>query len=329
MTTSSPPQAHRVSPLVRLLAVRLRGALVLLLTISLLVFSLLHLAPGDVVKNLIGARNVSPETIAAIRAQYRLDDPFLVQYLSWLGGVLGGDFGRSIRFQEPVTVVLAARLGPTLLLALASFFVAVVTAIPLGVLSAVRAGSVLDRFIATGAILGISAPAFAASLLMLYVFSFSLGWFPLYGLGRGGLDTVRHLVLPAVTLALGLGAILTKITRTAMIRELGQEHITFARARGLPPRRIRAIALRGALVPIVTGAGLVLSYLVGGTIFVETVFALPGLGTLLHDAVIFQDIPVVQAVTLVIATAIIAVAVAVDLAYRVLDPRLRRQEQSA
>lgn len=329
MTTSSPPQAHRVSPLVRLLAVRLLGALVLLLTISLLVFSLLHLAPGDVVKNLIGARNVSPETIAAIRAQYRLDDPFLVQYLSWLGGVLGGDFGRSIRFQEPVTVVLAARLGPTLLLALASFFVAVVTAIPLGVLSAVRAGSVLDRFIATGAILGISAPAFAASLLMLYVFSFSLGWFPLYGLGRGGLDTVRHLVLPAVTLALGLGAILTKITRTAMIRELGQEHITFARARGLPPRRIRAIALRGALVPIVTGAGLVLSYLVGGTIFVETVFALPGLGTLLHDAVIFQDIPVVQAVTLVIATAIIAVAVAVDLAYRVLDPRLRRQEQSA
>jgi peptide/nickel transport system permease protein len=318
-----PDRGH---PVLRLLAIRAVGALVLLMLLSFLVFSLMYLAPGDLVRNLLGPKQVTPEAVAAIRAQYRLDDPFLVQYTHWLGQALTGDFGTSIRYQTPVATVIGQRVGATLLLAGLAFVIAVLVSVPLGLLAAVRAGGPLDRAISTLSVVGISAPAFAVSLLMILVFSARLDWFPLYGFGDGGLDTLWHLVLPAVTLVIGLSAILTKITRTALVRELGHDSIVFARARGLSTTTIHRIALRGAAIPVITGAGLVLSSLVGGAIFVETVFALPGLGTLLQNAVILKDVPVVQAVTLLIAVFIVVVAVAVDLATVLLDPRLRRKE---
>ncbi|MBO1900510.1 ABC transporter permease [Leucobacter weissii] len=324
MTPGASGRAQRGHPLLRMLALRVLGALALLFVISVLVFSLVHLAPGDIVRNILGPKDVSPEAVAVIREQYRLDDPVHLQYLHWLGNALSGDLGQSVRHQSAVADVIFARAGNTVLLALGAFVLAAAVSIPLGVLSALRPGSALDRSITVVAILGISAPAFATSLLLLYVFAFALGWFPLYGIGGGGADTLWHLVLPSAALALGLGAILTKITRTAVIRELEQEYIVSARARGLPARRVRGLALRNAAIPIVTGAGLVLTYLVGGAIFVETVFALPGIGTLLEDAVIFKDVPVVQAVTLLVAAVIVGVAIVVDLLYAALDPRLRR-----
>lgn len=308
----------------RMLAVRVLGMLAVLLVLSVLVFSLMHLAPGDIVKNLLGNRPSSPEAVAAIRAQYNLDDPAWLQYLKWLGGFVTGDLGQSIRLQVPVADAISQRLGITLALCAVAFVLALAVAVPLGVHSAVRAGGWADRSASGLAIVGLSAPTFAVGLLLLYVFAYYLPLFPVYGAGTGGLDTLWHLVLPAITLAVGLGAIIVKLTRTAMLRELETDYVTAARARGIPEKAVRRIALRNAAIPIVTGASLVLTFLVGGTVLAETVYALPGLGTLLQDSVLFKDIAVVQSLTLLVAVVIAVIALLADLAYLLLDPRLRR-----
>jgi peptide/nickel transport system permease protein len=304
--------------------VRLLGTVILLFVLSVLVFLLTYLAPGDLVKTLLGVKDVTPQAIAAVRAEYHLDQPLWMQYAVWIGGVLHGDLGQSIRYQSPVSVVLGSRVAVTLTLSALSFAIAVIVSVPLGIVSAVRAESALDRIIGSVSIVGISAPAFAVSLILLHVFALDLRWFPIYGIGDGhGWQLIYHLLLPALTLAIGLGAILVKLTRTAVARELDQDYVTFARARGLTQSRTLALVLRNAAAPIVTGLGLMLSYLVSGTVLVETVFALPGLGLLLQDAVLYKDIPVVQSLTLLIAAVIAIVALLVDLAYLALDPRVR------
>ncbi|KQM81481.1 ABC transporter permease [Agromyces sp. Leaf222] len=313
----------------RMLAVRVLGTLTILFVLSIVVFSMVHLAPGDLVKTLLGNRPVSPEAVAAIRAQYHLDDPLPVQYFRWLGGVLTGDLGESIRLQTSVADAIGSRLGLTLALCGLAFAIALAVAIPLGMRSAVHAGGWVDRTASALGVVGLSAPTFAVGLLLLYVFAYYLPIFPVYGAGRGPLDTLHHLVLPAVTLALGLGAIILKLTRTAMLRELDADYVTSARARGIPERRVRTIALRNAAIPIVTGASLVLTFLVGGTVLAETTYALPGLGTLLQDSVLFKDLAVVQALTLLVAAAIAVIALLADLAYLLLDPRVRAKGATA
>jgi ABC-type dipeptide/oligopeptide/nickel transport systems, permease components len=283
----------------------------------------MYLAPGDIVKNLLGNRPTTAAAEAAVRAQYHLDDAVVVQYLRWLGSFLTGDLGQSIRLQVPVADAIGSRVGVTATLCGLAFAVAVLVAMPLGVRSAVAAGGLLDRVANSLAVMGLSAPTFAVGLVLLYAFAYYVPIFPVYGVGDGGVDGLRHLVLPAVTLALGLGAIVLKLTRTAVIRELESDYITFARSRGLSPRRVNALALRNAAIPIVTGASLVLTFLVGGTVLAETTFALPGLGTLLQDSVLFKDIAVVQALTLLVAVVIAAIALLADLAYLLLDPRVR------
>ncbi|GAA1517772.1 ABC transporter permease [Agromyces terreus] len=306
-----------------MLAVRVLGMLAILLVLSFIVFSMMYLAPGDLVKTLLGNRPASPEAVAAIREQYHLDDPFLVQYFTWLGGVLTGDLGESIRLQVPVADAIASRLPVTLALCAVAFVLALAVSIPLGVASAVHAGRPVDRVGSALGIVGLSAPTFAVGLLLLYVFAYYVPIFPVYGAGDGGLDTLYHLVLPGITLALGLGAIVLKLTRTALLRELDADYVTSARARGIDDRVVHRLALRNALIPIVTGASLVLTFLVGGTVLAETTFALPGIGLLLQDSVLFKDIAVVQALTLLIAVAIAVIALLADLAYLLLDPRVR------
>ncbi|MET0855092.1 MAG: ABC transporter permease [Microterricola sp.] len=318
--------ATRATPLARVLALRILGTLALLIVLSMLIFLLLYLAPGDLVKNLLGIRNTSPEMIAQVRAQYGLDLPLHEQYLAWLGGVVSGDFGTSIRNQTPVGALLLDRLGVTLLLSGLAFALAVVVAVPLGAASAFRQGGALDRGISGFSILGLSAPSFAVGLLLLYVFAVALRWFPIYGVGDGLADTLWHLMLPAATIAIGLGAILVKLTRTATLRELTSDYVTFARARGLTRAQVVRLVLRNAAIPVVTGAGLVLTFMVGSTVLVETVFALPGVGMLLQESVLFKDVPVVQALTLAIAAVIAVIALAVDLLYLLLDPRVRHRE---
>lgn len=323
MTPALRARASWARPLGRLLAVRVLGTLGVLLVLSIVIFSLLYLAPGDLVKNLLGNRPVTPEAVAAVRAQYHLDDPVVMQYLRWLGGFVTGDLGTSIRLQVPVADAIGARLGVTLVLCGLAFVSAVVVAIPLGVRSAVRPGRLIDRVSGVFAIVGLSAPTFAVGLLLLYALAYYLPIFPVYGAGDGGLDTLHHLVLPAITLALGLGAIVLKLTRTAMVRELASDYVTSALARGLAERTVERIALRNAAIPIVTGASLMLTFLVGGTVLAETAYALPGLGTLLQDSVLFKDIPVVQSLTLLVAIVIGVIALLADLAYLALDPRVR------
>ncbi len=321
-------RASRGRPLGRMLVVRVLGTVAILLVLSVIVFSMMHLAPGDIVKNLLGNRPSSPEAAAAIRAQYNLDQPLYMQYLIWLGNALSGDFGQSIRMQDSVTNVIGARLPITAALTSVAFVLSIVVAIPLGVQSAVRSGSWIDRFATGFGIVGLSAPTFAVGLVLLYALAFYLPIFPVYGAGSGGLDTLYHLALPGISLALGLGAIILKFTRTAMLRELESDYVTFGRARGLPESQVQRIALRNAAIPIITGASLVLTFLVGGTVLAEATFALPGLGTLLQGSVLFKDIPVVQALTLLVAVVIAVIALLADLAYIFLDPRIRAKEAS-
>jgi peptide/nickel transport system permease protein len=316
-------RAAGARPLGRVLALRVLGTVAVLFVLSIVIFSLMYLAPGDVVKNLLGNRPASPSAVAAIRAQYHLDDPVVVQYLRWLGGFLTGNLGESIRLQVPVAAAIGDRVGVTAALCGLAFLFSLAVAIPLGVRSAVRAGGWTDRTANAFAVVGVSAPTFAIGLVLLYGLAYYVPIFPVYGAGGGGLDTLWHLVLPAITLALGLGAIVLKLTRTAMLRELETDYVTSARARGLSERTVERIALRNAAIPIVTGASLVLTFLVGGTILAETTYALPGLGTLLQNSVLFKDMAVVQSLSLLVAIVIAVIALLADLLYLLLDPRVR------
>ncbi|WP_425955821.1 ABC transporter permease [Xylanimonas sp. McL0601] len=309
----------------RHVAGRLAATLGLLLVISVIVFALVHLAPGDLARTLVGTRKATPEAIAAIRAAYHLDDPLPVQYGRWLAGVLRGDLGTSVRTGSPVATMIGERLGYTSLLGGLAAALAVVVGVPLGVLAARTRGRVWDRLVVGGAVVGVSAPTFAVSLLLLYVLALRLGWFPVYGTGEGFADVVRHLMLPAIALATGLAAVVVKVTRAAVARELEEDYVTFARARGLAPLRVARLYLTNAAGPVLAAVGLTLTALVGGTVLVEVTFALPGLGSLLVDSITFKDVPVVQSVTLLVAAAVALVALAVDLLHVLADPRLRRR----
>jgi peptide/nickel transport system permease protein len=313
------------SAVTRLIALRVAGAVVMLFVISVLVFLLTYISPGNIIKNITGIRPVSPRIVAELRAQYGLNQPLITQYLHWLGRFLAGNWGRSIEDQTSVSQLFSERVGVTLLLCGLAFAVSVLVSIPLGVLSAVRVGGILDRLISVTSVIGLSAPAFAVGLILLYVFSYYLPIFPSSGAGQGLADTVFHLTLPAVTLAIGVGAYIVRLTRTAMIRELGSDYVSFARARGIGTWRIMRTALRNGIIPVVTTAGLVLSFMVGSTILVETTFTLPGLGMLLQSSVEYKDFAVVQFLTLFFAAIIVLVTLAVDLSYLILNPEWRWQ----
>lgn len=247
-----------------------------------------------------------------------------MQYGHWLGDLLRLDLGTSIRTGESVASALGDRALLTCQLVGLGFATALLLGLPLGVLAAFRERRPTDRAVQGLGVVTLSTPAFASGLALIYVCALMLGWFPAYGAGEGGLDRLRHLVLPAVTLGLAVMAVLLKLTRAAVVRELARDHVTFARARGVGPRTVLfRYVLRGAAVPVTAGAALVLAYLLAGTVMVETVFALPGLGPLLVDSITFRDLPVVQAVALAVATLVCLANLAADLAQPLLDPRLR------
>jgi peptide/nickel transport system permease protein len=303
---------------------RLALALPLLLVITLLVFALIHLAPGTPEQALAGPRRVSEETLAAIRDRYNLDEPFLVQYVLWLKAAVTGDFGRSLQSQESVTSAIRTRLGITAFLGLYATVMALAVGIPLGLWAAYRRGTRTDRAVVGVSVLGVSAPTFAIALVLIYLFSVRFEWFPKFGGGEGFVDRAYHLTLPAIALALGLVALIVKITRAAAIDVLEQDYVAFARARGLSSGHIaRRYVLRNSLIPVVTAAGLIVVGLFGGAVLVEVIFGLPGLGTLLDDSVSNQDIPVVQALVLFTAVFVIGVNLALDVLYTVIDPRIR------
>lgn len=306
------------------LAKRLGNLILLLVVLSMVTFGLLYLTGSDPARALAGAKNVSAQQLEAIRAQYHLDEPVWQQYLRWLGDMLRGDLGVSIRTHLPVSQMIGQRIGVTLALAVMALAIALAIGLPLGVVAAKRSGRWPDRLITVLAVVGLAAPSFAVGLLLLYVLSVRLGWFPIYGLGDGTVaDTIRHLLLPSITLSVGLVASVEKIARAALVKQVDSDYTLFARSRGVGAVRVTLGQLRNASLPIVTSSGLLIATLVSGTVIVETVFSVGGVGTLLQESVTFKDIPTVQAITLILAAVICTITAIVDACATLLDPRLR------
>ncbi|MER5521991.1 ABC transporter permease [Streptomyces sp. NPDC002763] len=305
---------------------RIGAGVVLLLVLSFLVFSLLSLSPGTPLQALLGTRTASPELIDSLNVRYHLNDPFIVQYGRWLGDVVRLDLGSSISVQSGTAVgdILGERLALTAELALYALLLVVTVGLPLGMAAGIRRGRRLDRAVSLGATMAISAPAFVMAIVLLYIFGVALQWFPVYGTGTGFTERVSHLTLPAVTLATVLSAVLIRQTRAAMMNVMSQDYVAFARLRGLSPRRILVrYALRNASLPVITSLGLILVSLLSSTLFIEQVFSLPGIGTLLLQAVTNTDVPVVQGTVLILGAAVILINLAVDLLSLVFDPRVR------
>ncbi|MGH6880626.1 ABC transporter permease [Hypericibacter sp.] len=313
------------SGIARLILERLAVAIPLLLIISLGVFALVHIAPGDPVRALLGTRASDPATLAALREKYHLNDPFFVQYGKWLWQVLQGDLGRSINGNRLVLSAIKERAGVTAFLSLIGTAIVLVFGVTLGMIAALRRGTRLDRAMVMFGVFGISSPAFVTGIFLLYFFGVVLGWFPTFGAGREGFgDRLWHLTLPALALALSVMAIVVKITRASMIEELDRDYVTFARARGLSASRIVfGYVLRNALIPVVTAAGLVVVGLLASAIYVEVTFALPGLGSLTVEAVQKRDIPLIQGTTLVFSCFVVLINLAIDIVYTLIDPRIR------
>ena len=303
---------------------RILLGLVTILATTFLVHIALYLAPGDPIDVLTAGKPTTPERLAALRAQYHLDDPFLTRYFSWLGGVLHGDLGQSAAFNVDVSVLLAPRVPTTLLLVGASFIMIMVFGLSLGIVAALRGGIIDTTTMATATLLS-AIPAFVSSFVLINVFALQLGWLPAIGIGDGApLDTALHLVLPSVALALGAGAFVARTTRASVRTELGRDHVATATVRGIPWRLvISRHVLRNGLLPILSISGLILAGLIVGTAFVEQAFAIEGLGKLLVTAARQQDLAVVQAVTLILVVAFVVLNTLVDILYWYLDPRVR------
>ncbi|AXV06598.1 Dipeptide transport system permease protein DppB [Euzebya pacifica] len=301
-------------------------ALGVLLGVSVLVFAIIHLVPGDPVRLALGTR-FDQETYDALRSRAGLDQPLLQQYVSWLGGVVQGDFGVSFRSGQTVLSMVTERLPATLSLAGAAVVVALLIALPLGVLSAIRQGSRTDTIATAISQFGISVPDFWMGILLILLFSLTLGWLPAsgyVGLSEDPLEWARRLILPGVTVGVVSGAVLTRFVRSSVLESLGEDFVRTAQSKGLSERRIiREHVLPNALVPVITVTGLQLAYLLSGVVVVEAVFAWPGLGQLALDAVQDRDYPVLQGAVMLFAGFFLLVNLLVDLLYAVVDPRIQ------
>jgi peptide/nickel transport system permease protein len=306
--------------LLRPVAARLVALVPVVFGVTVLVFALNAIALGDPARAAMGQR-ADPETLERLRREYALDRPLPVQYAAWVARLARGDLGESFREQRPVREVIAERLPATARLALAATLISIALGVGAGALAAVRAGSALDHLVMAAAVLGISTPVFWLGMMLALVFAVTLGWLPVSGYGDGAL---RHLVLPAFTLgALHTGTV-ARMTRSSLLEVVRQDFMATARAKGLPESVVLAKhALRNALIPVVTVIGIGLADLLVGAPLTETVFAWPGVGRLLVAAVGQRDLPVVMGAVLVFALVYVLGNLLVDLAYLVIDPRMR------
>ena len=287
---------------------------------SFIVFFIINLAPGDVVAQLTGG-DATPEEVAEIRADLGLDQPIIVRYLKYLSGLVRGYLGKSYLNGRSVFDAYMEKLPATLKLALASIFVSIIISIPLGISSAVHHGSIRDNVGMVAALLGLSMPNFWLGLLLIIAFSLNLGWLP-----SGGAEGFQSIILPAITVGTGLTAMLTRTTRSSMLDVIRQDYLRMARAKGVPEKVvIRKHALRNALIPVITVIGTQLGSCLGGAILTETVFAWPGVGRLILDAVNSRDIPMVTGCIILKTITISIILLIVDLLYAVVDPRIRAQ----
>lgn len=305
---------------------RLLSAIPTLILVSLFVFTLQKLLPGDPVQAMAGEER-DPAVMEYLREKYRLNDPLPLQYVHWVGNVLQGDFGTSLRTEQPVTVLLASKLPVTIELAVLALIIALVIGIPTGVVSAVRKGTSVDYAANVFALSGISIPHFWLGILLIMIFAVKLQWLPASGfvpLGEDVGQNLKTLILPAFVLGAGLSGVLMRHTRSAMLEVLRADYVRTARAKGLFPRTvILKHALRNALMPIVTLTTLLFGELLGGAVLTEQVFSIPGFGKMIVDAVFNRDYAVVQGVVLCVAIGFLLLNLLADVLYRLINPRLR------
>ena len=308
------------------LAKRFLIALATLIVASMVVFAVLEILPGDPAQLMLGM-NASPDAVEALREQMGLNQPVVLRYLAWIGGLAVGDFGRSFTYSSPVIELIAERAIVSVPLALMSLALSTVIAIPVGLYAAARRGRASDTAMMGAAQVGVAIPNFWFALLLIYMFAVWLrlvpaGGFP--GWSAGIWPGVRSLLLPAIALALPQAAILARVTRSAMLEVLGEDYIRTARAKGMPRRVVLwRHALRNALIPVLTIMGLQFAFLLAGTIIIENVFYLPGLGRLVFQAITQRDLIVVEGVVMLLVASVVIVNLAVDLTYALVDPRLR------
>lgn len=294
--------------------------LLVIAAVSIAVFSIMHLIPGDpaeIIAKQIYGPEAGKETIEVVRVEYNLDDSVILQYFKWLRGLFKGDLGISFRTGNPVIKDISQRLPATLALTIASMFVSVIIAIPLGIISALRRDSFIDNISMFGAILGVSIPNFWLGLILVLVFSVRLGWLPVYGYG-----SLAHVLLPALTLGTGMAALTTRMMRSNMLEELNMDYVRTAMGKGLNAFGVSRHASKNALIPVVTILGLQFGSLLEGAVVVEVVFAWPGIGRLLVDSIFSRDFPVIQGCILLIAVFYSITNLAVDVSYAYLDPKI-------
>jgi ABC-type dipeptide/oligopeptide/nickel transport system permease component len=301
------------------LARRILVLIPILVGVSFLVFGALYIIPGDAIDSMLAETGASAADIARLKHEFGFDQPFLVQYGSFVSRAVRGDFGQSLRLRIPVTDAVFDQIPATMELTFAALLVAVVLGLAFGVVAAVRRGTWIDTFTMVASLVGVSMPVFWSGLLLIFLFSVKLGWLPVAGTGG-----IRALILPAFALGVSGAAIVARVTRSSLLETLGQEYVRTARAKGLVERTVvLRHALRNALVSVVTIVGLQFGALLGGAVVVETVFGRQGLGFLAADAIRQQDFPLVQGTVLVAGLSFILVNLLVDVSYVWIDPRIR------
>jgi len=313
----------------RYLGRRLIQVPLVLIVVSLMTFLITRATPGDPVQIMLGMQT-SKEAAEAMRAEFNLDRSLPEQYFLWIGKVLTGDLGRSIRLNDPVTTLLAERLPVSLQLAAAAMAFALLVSIPLGVIAALRRNSWIDYLCTGYTVAGFAIPNFGLALILIYVFSIKLDWLPITGIGTteqlsGGFWTyIKPFIIPAIALGTLQTAILTRLLRSSMIDVLSQDYMRTARAKGLLPATIIVVhALKNAMIPFVTMAAIQFGYMIGIQVTIEYIFAVPGMGSAVLNAVVNRDFPVIQGFTLVISAFFLFANIMADLFYAVLDPRIR------
>lgn len=305
---------------------RLMAAIPVLFIVALIVFSVLRLAPGDPAA-LVAGDNAGPEQVAAIRQSMGLDRPVLEQFARWLGKAVQGDLGDSLISSQPVSTLVADRLGPSLSLAICTIVLSVAVAIPLGVVAAWKQGRPLDRALMAGSVLGFSVPVFIIGYVLIFVFARTLHWLPVQGyqpLSEGIGAFAERLLMPTVALSFPYIALIARIVRTSVMEVMGEDFIRTARAKGAPERVVLLRhALGNAAVPIVTVIGMSVAMLIGGVVVTESVFNIPGLGRLVLESVQGRDFTVIQALILLFSVVYVFLNLAIDVLYVIVDPRIR------
>lgn len=306
---------------------RLGGAFLGLFVLTVVTFLMVRLLPGSVEDVMLGTENITPEVRQVFRDRYGLDDPTVVQYVRWMGNLLQGDLGNSIRSRNPVTEELRAKLAPSLTLSVISVTISFCAAVALGTIAAFNRDGIVDRLSTLGSIIGSSVPDFVIGLLLIVFVARRFDQFPSFGyepMSSGPYEWARHLFLPVVAMSASLVGIMTRLTRTSILSTLEEDHVRTAIGKGLSRRRVVMLhIIRPSLIPVITTAGLLFVAVIGGVVVVEFVFAIPGLGRLILESIKARDYPLIQGATLLIGVLAIIASILVDLVHRALDPRIR------